>query len=223
MKRIILCILIIFTFFLILQAQTSETYFERGSKAMLFEFVGLAFLGANSFDGGVGGKYFINQDLAIRGGIQFAEISEDDPFQGTGGVDGKSEASQFGVSAAAEFHLNRARVSPYVGGGLALRFTSTESKSAEQNFVDQITVKNSQSGEFGYFGGTEFVIFGMIGAEIFIIDQLSLAAEYQLGYSHLSRKDEEITQGNTTITNKQGSQTEFALQSAGVLTLAIYF
>lgn len=218
----IICLLIMISF-AVSTAQPAKPYFEKDSKAMLFEFSGLAYLGTNSFNGGIGGKYFIKSDLAIRGSIQIASITEDDPFQGSGGVDGESHASQFGLSAAAEFHLNTTRINPYFGGGLAIRFTSTESKSAEQDANDQVTVKNSRSGEFGYLGGTEFVIFGMVGAEVFIIENLSLAAEYQLGFSHLSRKDEETSQGNTTTTNKQGSRNEFGIESSGMLTLAIYF
>jgi len=204
-------------------AQQNKPFFEKGSKAVLFEFQGFDNLGANSFNGGIGGKYFIQPKLAIRGGVQFASISEDIPFQGTNGIDGEASATQFGIFGAVEYHLDTARVSPYLGGGLGVSFTSTESKSAEADPVDQVTIKNNRNGQFGYFGGTEFTLFGIAGVEIFIIKNLSLAAEYRLGLQQLSRKDEERTQGNTTVTTKQGSRMIWGLASAGVLTLAIYF
>lgn len=223
MRNYFIMLLIVLFSFSAALAQDDKPFMAKGDKAILFEFSGLDNLGAHSFEGGIGGKYYLSQDMAIRGGLQLASINEDYPFQGSGGVDGEAYASRFGVSAAIEFHLSTKRVSPYYGAGVGLSFTSTESKSVEADPVDQVTIKNDSNGEFGYFGGTEFDIFGMLGTEIYIFDNFSLAAEYRLGFSYLSRKDEEITQGNQSTSVKQGSRQEFGLASAGVLTLAIYF
>jgi hypothetical protein len=204
-------------------AQKSQGYFQEGSKALLFEFRGLADLGAGSFNGGIGGKYFIDHKLAIRGSLQFMDLSESIPFDGDGGVDGKRKANRFGISGAVEFHFDTSRVNPYFGGGIGFAVTSTEYKSAAGDISDQITIKNDESGEFGYYGGTEFTIFGLLGVEVFIIKNLSLAAEYRLGYVSIARKDEEVIQGNTTVTNEQGSITAFGLESTGALILSFYF
>lgn len=204
-------------------SQEEKPFIEKKSRALLFEFSGLDNLGANSFNGGIGGKYFLKSNMAIRAGLQFMNISEDDPFQGNGGIDGEAQATEFGISAALEVHLTSKRVSPYYGGGLALAFTSTESKSAEADPADQVTIKNNRNGEFGYYGGTEFTIYGLVGVEVFVLRNLSLAAEYRLGFSHISRKDEEATLGNTTVTTKLGSIRAIGIASAGVLTLAVYF
>jgi len=119
--------------------------------------------------------------------------------------------------------MTRKRISPYYGAGLNLAFAATEYKSAEAVPIDQIIIKNDRDGEFGYYGGTEFTIFGLVGVEVFVFKSLSLAAEYRLGFSHISLKDEERTQGNTTVTYKQGSIKAFGIASSGALTLAIYF
>ena len=215
--------IVFFLFSSISFGQENNKYFKNGSKAFLFEFNGLDNLSANSFNGGIGGKYYLDTYMAVRGGVQFVSINEDYPFQGTGGADGEAEASQYGIFGAIEMHLNNSQVSPYWGGGLGISFTSTESKSTEADPIDQETIKNNRDGEFGYFGGTEFNIFGLLGVEIFILKNLSLAAEYRLGYSTLSRHDEEVTQGNVTVTTKQGSLDELGIESSGVLTLAVYF
>jgi len=204
-------------------SQDDKPFFEKGSKALLFEFSGLDNLGANSFNGGIGGKYFLKSNLAIRAGLQFMNIKEDDPFQGTDGVDGEAQATRFGLSGALEVHLNATRVNPYFGAGLGLSLTSTESKSAEADPADQVTIKNDRDGEFGYYGGTELMFFGMLGVEIFVFKNLSVAAEYRLGFARESLKDEEATLGNTTVTTKQGSFSAFGIESSGVLTLAVYF
>ena len=218
---------IIFTMVLLFSSlsfgQSEKPFIEKGSKALLFEFSGFDNLGANSFNGGIGGKYFIKPHMAIRGSLQFVTIDEDIPFQGTGGIDGGAKASRFGFSGALEIHINTTRVNPYFGGGLGLSFTSTKSKTDEADPNDQVTIKNDRDGEFGYFGGTAFTIFGMVGVEIFVVENLSLAAEYRLGFASISRKDEEVTQVNTTVTTKQGSITGFGIESSGVLTLAVYF
>ena len=223
MRNILVIILSVLLVTAVAFGQDDKPFTAKGDKALLFEFSGLANLGANSFNGGIGAKYFLSQDMAIRGGFQVASISEDYPFQGTGGADGEAFASSFGISAAIEFHLNTKRVSPYYGGGVGLSFTSTESKSTVANPDNQVTIKNDSNGEFGYFAGTQIEVFGLLGAEVFILDNFSLAAEYRLGFSSLSRKDEEVTQGTQTTTTKQGSRQVFGLASAGVLTLAIYF
>ncbi len=205
------------------QAQDNKGYFKKGSKALLFEFSGLADLGAGSFNGGLGGKYFIDHKLAIRGSLQFMDLNEDIPYEDDSGVDGKRTANRFGISAAVEVHFDTSRVNPYFGGGVGFAVTSTEYKSDASDLTNQVTVKNDEDGEFGYYGGTEFTIFGILGVEVFIIKNLSLAAEYRLGYAYISKKDEEIIQGNTTITNRQGSITGFGLESSGALILSVYF
>ena len=223
MRNLLITVIILGFFSGAAMAQQHKPFFKEGSKAILFEFQGFDNLGANSFNGGIGGKYFIQPKLAVRGGLQFVSISEDIPFQGTNGIDGEQSATQFGIFGAVEYHLDTTRVNPYLGGGIGVSFTSTESKSAEADPVNQVIIKNDRNGEFGYFGGTEFTVFALAGVEIFIIKNLSLAAEYRLGIQQLSRKDEERTEGNTTVTTKQGSRTTFGVASAGVLTLAIYF
>ena len=223
MHKLIFTVILLILIGTVANAQNSKGYFKEGSKALLFEFNGLADLGAGSFNGGLGGKYFITRKMAIRGSLQFMDLNEDIPFQGDGGVDGDRNANHFGLSAAVEVHFDTSRVNPYFGGGLGFGITSTERKTAVNDITNQTTIKNDIDGEFGYYGGTQFSVFGILGVEVFVIDNLSLAAEYQLGYVYLSRKDQEVTQGNTTVTTHQGSQTSLGLQSSGSLILSVYF
>jgi len=197
------------------------------SKAVLFDFSGLSVLGAGAFEGGFGGKYFLTDVLALRGSLQFLTASQSNPANppaGVTGTDGSSSATQFGLSAAAEYHLLKTRVSPYVGGGLSFSSTSTENKTAVTGTTPQTTVKNSGAGQSvggtTYFAGFNFGVGGLAGIEFFITKEVSLAAEYQLGYSLLSRYDQE-TVGGATI--KEGSLNSFGISATGLLTLAFYF
>lgn len=221
MKKLMV-IVILFMMVISMNAQEEKPFMEKSARALLFEFSGLDNLGAYSFRGGFGVKYFWSNDLAIRGSLQFANVRENIPFQGTGGVDGYEKASQFGLLAAVEKHLTTSRLSPYFGGGLGLSFTSTEEKTPDVDADAQITYKNGWVFDDDYRGETGFQIFGIIGAEIFVLRMLSLSAEYQLVYAKSSIKDIEVTQGTTTQTFKQGSIRGFGIISVGVLTIAVY-
>lgn len=204
---------------------------QSGSKALLFNFSGLDNLNANSFNGGIGVKYYLSPSTAFRGGLQFASASEDNPANPPSGVqaqDGEISGTRVGIAGALEFHSGTGRVTPMWGLGAAISITSTERKNP--NFgpaSDQIIVKNSANGEningLNFEGGSQLDLFALFGAEFFIVKEASLASEYRFGFSKISRKDQETTQGPNTSTTKLGGGSGFGIATAGVLTLAIYF
>jgi opacity protein-like surface antigen len=193
---------------------------ELNSKAMLFSFSGLSVLGAGAFNGGFGGKYFIMNSMALRGSLQFLTASQSTPANPTG-TDGSSSVTQLGLSAMAEYHLLKTRVSPYVGGGLSFSSTSTTDKAVVNGPGAQTTIKNGPVtlGGVTYSGGLNFGINALAGVEFFITKDISLAAEYMLGYSLFSRYD--LVAGATTT--NEGSLSSFGISASGLLTLAFYF
>jgi opacity protein-like surface antigen len=205
--------------------------YSAGSKAMLFSFDGLSTLRAGAFDGGIGAKYFLGPKMALRGALQFATSSEDLPANAGAGqqaTDGEQSATQFGISAALEFHLGTKRANPYLGGGLSLSTTSTESTDPVAGpATNQTKVENSRFGESvngkPFVAGTTLGVFGMAGVEFFLLNEVSLSAEYRLGISKNSRADQKITSGNQTTTTKIGGGSEFGTSNSGLLTLAVYF
>lgn len=202
-----------------------STFAQRtGDKALLFQFSGLSFLGANEFDGGIGGKMFLNNKMAIRGVVKFAMKSETDPWNGVAaGNDGEISASKIGLGAAFEYHLAHDKVCPYFGGGFEFTTSSTERKVKYANGTQQNVIVNRTLGELGIEAGTQLGVFGMLGAEFFIFDNVSLGAEYRLGLSSMARSDEENTAGGVTVKTKLGSKSSFDVSSQGAFTLAIYF
>ena len=205
--------------------------FESGSKGLLFSFAGLDNLNANSFNGGIGGKYYLSSTTTVRAGLQFISAKREipaNPPSGFAGQDGEISASTFGLSGALEFHRGTGRVSPFLGFGLGLSTTSTENK--EMNIgppSGQRVTKNDPQGESingtQFLAGTRLDVFGLLGAEFFIAKELSLAAEYRFGFSKLSGKDAESTEGTASTKIKTGSTSAFGIATAGVLTLAVYF
>lgn len=205
--------------------------YNAGSKAILFTFDGLSTLRAGNFDGGIGGKYYLGKNTALRAGLQLASSSEDLPANAAPGqqaTDGEESATQFGVSGALEFHLRSKRASPYLGGGLSFSTTSTESRNAVIGpSTNQTTVENDRNGENingrTFVAGTRLGVFGLAGIEFFLFNELSLAAEYRLGISKISRADEKVSAGTQTQTTKLGSGSDIGISNSGLLTLAVYF
>jgi opacity protein-like surface antigen len=208
-------------------AQDNHTFIGSGSKAVLFSFSGLSNLGANNFEGGAGMKYFLNSQLALRGALMVNASGTTipaNPGVGEVGIDGSTSATTFGIEGALEFHLTTTRVTPYFGGGIGFSVASNESIPPVTGTAPlyQITTKNRQ----GSGAGTIVNFFALMGVEYFIVNEVSLSAEYRLGYNLLSPSDEEISSnrpGFVTQTTKGTSSHDLYLNSQGFLTLAVYF
>jgi hypothetical protein len=205
---------------------------RSGSTAVLFSFGGLSFLSAGTFDGGVGARYYLSQGMSVRVGIQFTSASETisaNPAANQSGADGSNSATVMGVGGAVEWHMGRGRVMPYLGLGAAFSTASTDSKPVRVGAppLTQPETKNASGGltvnGTTYFGGTSIRAFALVGVEFFLYRELSLAAEYQLGYMKTSRKDQEFINGTTTTTTKVGSASNLGITNSGALTLSVYF
>jgi opacity protein-like surface antigen len=197
-----------------------------GSTALLFSFDGLANLSATNFSGGFGAKYYLSSSMAVRAGLQFSSSSsKTPPFPGpTAGqisADATSSNTTIGIGGAVELHMGSGRVSPYLGVGVGFSTTSTETKTDDvatpPATLTVLTIKNAG-------GATTLTVYAMAGFEFFLWKELSLSGEYQLGFSSSSSKDLETTiTGTPTVTQKQGSSSNFGINSQGFLTLAVYF
>jgi hypothetical protein len=206
-------------------AQKENPFITTGSKAVLFSFSGLSNLGANNFDGGAGIKFFFNSPMALRVGVQVnasGTTTPANPGSGERGIDGSTSSTSFGVDAALEYHLTTSRLTPYFGGDIGFMTTSNESKPfvTGTGTLYQTTIKNSAG------AGITLNFFALMGVEYFIVNEISLAAEYRLGYSLLSPSDMEVSSSNpnfTSVTAKGISSHSLYLNSAGFLTLAVYF
>ena len=130
MRLFFIIILVIWSFSFSFAQDEKVTSVSEGSKAILFSFSGLDNLNAGTFNGGIGGKYYLNHNLAIRVGIQLNSVTETIPSNADStqtGRDGEASNFRFGINAAVEWHLNANRISPYIGGGLGYSSVSSES------------------------------------------------------------------------------------------------
>jgi len=226
-KKIAL-ILVLFTCISFAQ-KDHDPFMYSGSKAVLFSFDGLSTLRANSFDGGVGMKFFLTPPMALRFGVQVGMSGSTTPAPVTPAlpvsIDGTTSSTTIGAEAALEYHLTTSRLSPYMGGGVGFSMSTNERKpyagpAAAGTVLYQETYKNEAG------ANTTINFFVLMGVEYFIVDAVSLSAEYRLGYNLSNPKDEEYTPAvanPTTVTRKGTSSHSLYLMSTGLLTLAVYF
>ncbi|MBI5508743.1 MAG: outer membrane beta-barrel protein [Deltaproteobacteria bacterium] len=184
--------------------------------------------------GGLGVKYMVMPSVGVRGMLSFATAGAKDPANpdtGEIGADGSASATAWGVGAAAEYHVMTGKIQPYVGGTLRYGATSTKSKNSvvvpSGNALDQTTVENNADCETiagrEYCGGAAWGLGALVGIEFFPWQNVSLAAEYQIGYAAIARADQKATLGNTTVTTKLGDEHQLGITTLGLLTLSFYF
>jgi hypothetical protein len=199
---------------------------NTGSKALLFTFSGLNTLGAKAYDNGIvtgiGGKYYIMSPIALRASLAFGMASQDNPA----GVYGSNSAMTFGISVGGEYHLSFARVSPFVGG--VLGFSTTSTKMIDSAAGADRKRENFPIAAFPtYIPGKALNIGGIGGVEFFITKELSLSAEYQLGWRMPMGYEQKTTSATTAATTttkvKVPGLSEFGISNSGALTLAVYF
>jgi hypothetical protein len=194
-----------------------------GSKALLFS---MAFLTPVAFDNGLGFKYYITDPIALRAGLIFGYTKRTIPAP-TNGLEGNQSALRVGGSIGGEYHFIKNRISPFLGGDFRIMSTNTTSNSTTN---PQIETKNDAAGETingtTYDAGVNFRIGAICGAEFFIIPELSIAAEYNLGYSRTTLYDEEVTvktNPSTSSKTKEGHVSAFDLDAVGGFTVSFYF
>ena len=231
--RSIICILIVLVLSTLIVGQDDPTSIDKGARAILFSFNGLDNLNADAYNGGIGGKYFMDKNLAIRGGIRFSSINRKipaNPDTTEKGVDGKSSDLTFGIFGGVEWHMTTSKVSPYIGAGIELIKSSSEDMSPVKwsKYYTGLVTQSETKIDYGMAYG----IFAIAGIEFFIAKTVSLAAEYQMKYYHQPSTEntysEVLVQGTDSrypiVEKTKGTSTStFQIATAGFVTLAIYF
>jgi len=232
MKKVI-CFFIIILLSMNAFAQEQESYFASGDKSILFSFRGLDNLGLTDYYNGIGAKYFIDDELAVRVGFQIGGTSTTTPANqdtSENGLDGESSSSIFGISGAIVWHAKNQKFSPFAGAGISLSRSSSESKNAvvwpklSTGLVTRTTTTTS--------GGMTYSIFALAGVEIFITKSISITGEYEFAFDHDSSNETKtrvnaIQGTHPNIPNTQTidgpSSNSYGIHSTGLLIIAIYF
>lgn len=198
---------------------------RSGDKALLFDLGGLANLAAGNYGGGLGAKYYIASDLALRLSIGFTTSSQTDkntqsPLPAGRLGESSRTTTEFSVAPAITYNLAKtSTVVAYVGGMVSF---SSGSDKREGNSGG--LGAGFDSGEEYSQSTTTFGVAGILGAEWFPWENISLSAEYHLGYSH-SSSEVKSTTPPTTVTVDGPTTSGFGLGSANTaaFTLSFYF
>ena len=127
---------------------------QSGSLGWMFSLSGLSNLGAGNYNGGVGMKYYFQDNCALRGGVGFSKT--DIPNQ-------DNDPSSFEINGGLQYNYSSS--GPVVGyfGGMVLFGSEKQTGQTESS--------------------TLFGIAALAGAEWFPWNSVSLGAEYQLAFT----------------------------------------
>ena len=198
MKKVLLVLFVLVVSASLSFAGTPMT--SQGSKALSFVINGLGNFGVSDanlgsyntpFGGsaiaGFGGKYYISNDMELRGVLGFS-MSTTQHKDGTpqNADAGKTATTMFSVALALLWHMSAVgSVSPYWGVGAAFGWAK------ETNTPQPTGLETSSS-------GTVIGLAGILGAEWYAWDGISFNAEYQLGFSSNSQKSDQVVSGAVT-------------------------
>ncbi|SRR5579883_175516 len=181
---------------------------KEGSAAFIFNLAGLGTFGFSGptlgpVSSGVGAKWFLSDDLALRVIAGLSITSGSSSLPDSSSV--KPSSTTFGIGAGIEKHFRPLySTSPYVGAQVFFGNASTDnggSGAAEQ--------KTSQS---------TFGVQALAGFDWFFTHGLALGGEMTLGFTSQSGS---TTQGSTT--NNSQSVTTIALATGGNVHFVVYF
>lgn len=218
MKLLLLAVCLFFLFVYRVEAQEITAKTKHQDAALLFQFNGFANLatgglgavetprdasGASTITiNGVGGKYYTAENVAVRAALTFVRESASQAQSG-GVAEFDETQSSIGVEGGVEVHLHNKRLSPYFGG----LFGYSRGTFTRKQGNNEALAKRSGIG-----------IAAIFGAEFFLFEQVSLAAEYRAVYQRTSASNT-LSNGTTIETP---TQTKAGFFSQGFLTLGLY-
>lgn len=201
-----------------IQAQEIIAKTKYQDAALLFQFNGFGNLAAGGLGAvetptdasgantttinGIGGKYYAAENIAVRAAVTFARQTTSQAQSGSI-AEFTETSTSIGVEGGVEVHLHNKRLSPYFGGLIGY---STGSFARMQGGNE---VSASRAG---------FGVAAVLGAEFFIFEQISLAAEYRAVYQRVTSSN---ILSNGTRTDAP-EETRIGLFSQGFLTLGLY-
>jgi hypothetical protein len=230
MKRIMLTLLAVSVLCANVFASDTKPMTKQGDTALLFTLGGLSNLAAGNFQGGLGLKYFILRNVAIRLGLGFSSSSEKfknpavGPLPPTVLGESKYTATTFSIAPGVVYDFaTSGSVVAYVGGQVYFATTSREQDGTTSGNIPNPNPSYT-SGQKIKISTTDIGVGALVGVEWFAWDNISFGAEYGFGFLTNSGKTE-VTAGNTTTSTDSPTFTTISLTSlsGGNLTLAVYF
>lgn len=225
MKRLALLLLVLLFLTSVSPAGDPKPVAYSGAKALLFDLGGLAFLAAGDYGGGLGMKYYVAPDLALRFSLGFRTSSQTDKNLQSPLPPGRVDEStltntEFILAPAVTYNVAKSStVAAYVGGMVSFN----TSKAKREGNSGSLGV-DYDSGESHRESTTGWGIAALLGVEWFPWENVSFSGEYRLGFTSSSTETESTTSA-ASVTVDGPTTTSFGLGSANnaALTLSVYF
>lgn len=144
---------------------------SQGNGALLFQLGGLFNSTPSSLDGvGVGGRYFLGEDMALRAAFGFSSSTNE---RKNGGNKTEDTSTDFALEGGLEMALmKRGPVYLYAGG------------------IAQFLTGSSEPDGGAEESRTQFTVAGVVGGTYFFDEAMSVGAEYRLGIASESTETE---------------------------------
>ncbi len=160
MKKIVLILAVVLVVSSMMIAQDATPKSKSGDRAWLFTLGGLGSLSAGDYNGGVGIKYYIKDNLAIRGSLGFTKIDNPDPAPP---AQPTPDPSIFTISGGLLYnYATNGPVLAYLGG--------------------EVIYNSFNNGQQGASSVNTFGVAGVAGVEWFAWSNVSLTGEYKLSF-----------------------------------------
>jgi opacity protein-like surface antigen len=205
-----------------------------GRKEIVFTF-DQWYLGA--YGGGIGMRYFLRDDVAIRPALSLRLSNDTDDELETGNQEGDgwvpqrnytydSDKTTVGLSIVAEKYLAEFHdVVPLVGLGLGYAYSSEDNHNKRRSYYrDGYTFESTRTMVTGHSGS----LIGLVGVQWRLRDNVSLGGEYEivasLGRSERTQTTTAETENGTTFRRDHRKSTASSLDfESGRLLLAVRF
>ena len=161
---------------LLLCAASASAQVDTAKKAaLLFNYGGLFNSTPAAFDSiGIGGRYFFDRSLAIRAAVGIGLTTDSIESDNDSIDEVTNESSLYSLEGGVEYVLARTKDAYLYTGGI-VQLSASE--------VDPEGGNNNTS-------NTAVAVAGLLGANYFVADGLSIGAEYRLGISYRSTEQQ---------------------------------
>ena len=149
-----------------------------------------------SYQGGVGAKYYIGQKLAYRGLFSYQYINN-------------SHSTKLTLGNSLEYHFLDGRLSPYAGGALDLGYGKVKGEIDADNWTE-VAIRSMRVGP-------------IIGVEMVVLDWLSLFVEYTVALEFSRTTTRTSIGGTVTETSGDDFIVNTGLGNDAMIGVVLYF
>ncbi len=191
-------------------AKSGEVH--KGDKGLCFSVSGLSSVGIGQYEGGIGGKYWMSNKLALISSIGISAQRRTRSALVVNYTDDKNTSSSCSFFAGLEDHFFiKNRISPYWGGGLrysignASLYYSLPKDNPPPTATKKTTISSWSCG-----------VRAFCGIEFFFAEWVSLSGQYQIDYYSTKSTTKRILVGEQGVT--QPKEEKYSATSFGIGT-----